>query len=269
MARSWLLVSGARPEGFADAAASGADALVLDVEDAVPVPAKAAARAAVAEWLSTGGRAWVRINDATTTHWGDDLDALGTIGGVDGLEGVVLAKAESVAQVAATAERLRPGTQIIALIESAVGLEEASAIARHPSTFRLAFGVGDFRRDTGMGASEIALAYPRSRLVVASRAAGLPGPIDGPSLGTDPETVRDQSAHAASLGMTGRLCLHGAQAPVVNGALSPSEDDVAWASGVLAEFDARGRVIRDGSDLPRLARARAITADAAAFAYPA
>lgn len=266
MARSWLLVSGARPEGFADAAASGADALVLDVEDAVPVPAKAEARAAVVDWLSSGHRAWVRINDATTIHWGDDLEALR---GVDGVEGVVLAKAESVAQVAATAERLRPGTPIIALIESAVGLEEASAIARHPSAFRLAFGVGDFRRDTGMGSSEIALAYPRSRLVVASRAAGLPGPIDGPSLGTDPETVRDQSAHAASLGMTGRLCLHGVQAPVVNGALSPSDDDVAWASGVLDEFEARGRVIRDGSDLPRLARARAITADAAAFAYPA
>ncbi|GAA1960582.1 HpcH/HpaI aldolase/citrate lyase family protein [Agromyces allii] len=266
MARSWLLVTGARPEGFTDAAASGADALVLDLEDAVAVSAKASARSAVVDWLTSGNRAWVRINDATTPHWRDDLEALRD---VDALEGVMLAKAESVAQVAATADRLRQGTPIVALVESAVGLEEASAIARHPSTFRLAFGVGDFRRDTGMGASEIALAYPRSRLVVASRAAGLPGPIDGPSLSTDPETVRDQSMHAASLGMTGRLCLHGVQAPTVNGALSPSGDDVAWAAGVLAEFEAGGRVIRDGSDLPRIARARAITADAAAFAYPA
>jgi citrate lyase subunit beta/citryl-CoA lyase len=266
IARSWLLVSGAKPEGFTDAATSGADALVLDVEDAVAASAKSAARVAVADWLSGGHRAWVRINDATTAHWSADLDALA---GADGLEGVMLAKAESVAQVAATADRLRPGTPILALIESAAGLEAASAIARHPSTFRLAFGVGDFRRDTGMGASEIALAYPRSRLVVASRAAGLPGPIDGPSLNTDPGVVHDQTTHAASLGMTGRLCLHGGQAASVNGALSPSGEDVAWATGVIAEFEAGGGVIRDGSDIPRLARARAITADAAAFAYPA
>lgn len=157
IARSWLLVSGSKPEGFADAAASGADAIVLDVEDAVAVGAKAAARDAVVGWLSGGGRAWVRINDATTTHWSADLDALA---GAHGLEGVMLAKAESVAQVAATADRLRPGTPIVALIESAVGLEDASAIARHPSTFRLAFGVGDFRRDTGMGASEIRTRLP-------------------------------------------------------------------------------------------------------------
>lgn len=69
--------------------------------------------------------------------------------------------------------------------------------------------------------------------------------------------------------MTGRLCLHGEQVASVNGALSPSSDDMAWAAGVIAEFEARGGVIRDGSDLPRLARARAITADAAAFAYSA
>ncbi len=263
IARSWLLVSAARPERFADAAASGADAIILDLEDAVPGPDKGAARTAVIAWLAGGNRGWVRINDATTSHWSADLDALAT---EDGLDGVVLAKTETAEQLAATAARLRPGTSVIALIESAVGLEACSSIAAHPSAFRLAFGVGDFRRDTGMSASDIALAYPRSRLVVASRAAGLPGPIDGPSLSTEPDIVRDQTVQAGSLGITGRLCLHTGQTSPVNDALSPSGEDVAWATEVLADFVARGGVIRDGSDLPRIARARAVRATGTAFA---
>ncbi len=91
--------------------------------------------------------------------------------------------------------------------------------------------------------------------MVASRLAQLPGPIDGPSLSDDPVVVHESAALSASLGLTGKLCLKPAQADPVNAALSPSADELAWASGVIADFAARGGVLRDGSDLPRLARA--------------
>ncbi|MGA1838808.1 aldolase/citrate lyase family protein [Herbiconiux sp. 11R-BC] len=276
LARSWLLVSGARPEAFGEAAASGADAVVLDVEDAVAAADKAQARDAVVRWLRRGtGSAWVRVNDATTEHWEHDLEALGGlpvgagVAGTAGLAGVMLAKAESAEQVAATAARLPAGTPVVALIESAAGLEAAVAVAAEPATFRLAFGSGDFRRDTGMSASDLAMAYPRSRLVLASRLAQLPGPIDGPSLSDDPVLVHESAALSASLGLTGKLCLKPAQAEPVNAALSPSADELAWASGVIADFAARGGVLRDGSDLPRLARARTLEHQAAALGLAA
>lgn len=262
LARSWLLVPGTKPDDFAEAAASAVDAVILDLEDAVPPDHKAAARKSVADWLSNGGEAWVRINDATTEYWADDLDALA---GVQGLAGVMLAKTESGHQVDATAARLPAGTRVMALIESAMGLEATPEIARADATFRLAFGSGDFRRDTGMSDAPIALAYPRSRLVVSSRAARLPGAIDGPTLSDDP-AVLDSDAHLAlSMGMTGKLCMKAAHAPAVNTALSPSPADVAWAHEVIDVLGEDGIGVRDGSDLPRLAKAKKISRLARVF----
>lgn len=254
-ARSWLLVPGNDPERFEPAATSPADAVVLDLEDAVPAEGKAAARAGVVEWLRGGGRAWVRINDTTTSHWCDDVDALA---GVPGLEGVMLAKAESGQQVDATADALPDGTRILVLIESAMGLEAAPEIARAEGVFRLVFGSGDFRRDTGMSATPLAMAYPRSRLVVTSRAARLPGPIDGPSLTEDPTVLEEESQLTQSMGMTGKLCMTPDRARFPNAALSPSTDDIGWAHAVIDRLGEDGHGVQDGSDLPKLARAKKI-----------
>ena len=261
ISRSWLLVNAAHAETFAGAAASQADQVVLDIEDAVDPGSKPAARAAVADWLGSAS-AWVRINDRTTPFWSHDVDRLQ---GLPGLAGVVLAKTESAEQVSETFDRLGGATPVIALIESALGIEEAPAIARARGTFRLAFGSGDYRRDTGASADDLAMAYPRSRLVVASRIGGLPGPIDGPTVGTSHPVLREQSAVTVSLGLTGKLCLHAEQTAVVNEAISPTGSDVDWAHRFLADFDARGQVVRDGSDLPRLGRAQKIVALATAF----
>ena len=109
------------------------------------------------------------------------------------------------------------------------------------------------------------MAYPRSRLVVASRIGDLPGPIDGPTVSNSHRVLREQSAVTVSLGLTGKLCLDPEQPPVINEALSPTPSDAAWAENFLADFEARGRVVRDGSDLPRLGRAQKIARLAAAF----
>ena len=260
--RSWLLVNGNSPATFDAARASRADQIILDVEDAVDPARKDAARDDVIAWLSAGNRAWVRINDRSTPFWSDDVALLA---GVPGLDGVLLAKTEAAEHVTETFDRLGGAVPVLPLIESAVGIEAAVAIAGARGAFRLAFGSGDYRRDTGTSADDLAMAYPRSRLVVASRVGGLPGPIDGPTVGSSHPVLREQSQTTVALGMTGKLCLDVGQLPVINEVISPTPSDVAWARDFLADFEARGRVIRDGSDLPRLGRAQKIEKLATAF----
>jgi citrate lyase subunit beta/citryl-CoA lyase len=204
----------------------------------------------------------VRVNDAASPFWSDDLAALA---GIPSLLGVMLAKTESPDQVTSSFDRLGGNAPVVALIESAIGMEDAAHIARARGAFRLAFGSGDFRRDTGMSADAEAMAYPRARLVVASRVGDLPGPIDGPTVGTSMPTLREHSAITVSMGMTGKLCLAAEQAPVINEVICPTPSEVEWALDFLADFEGRGRVIRDGSDLPRLGRAQKIEKLALAF----
>ena len=262
IARSWLLVAATRPETFDAAEQSRADQIILDIEDAVDPRLKDKARGDVVDWLRAGGSGWVRINDRTSPFWSDDVDALA---GLPGLRGVMLAKAESPAHVTETFDRLKGSTPVIALVESALGIEEAAHIARARGAYRLAFGSGDYRRDTGTSADDMAMSYPRSRLVVASRVGNLPGPIDGPTVGSSHPVLREQGAVAVALGMTGKLCLDTEQLPLINEVISPTRSDVAWARDFLSDFEARGRVIRDGSDLPRLGRAEKIDKLARAF----
>jgi len=249
ISRSWLLVNANHPETFAAAENSRADQIILDIEDAVDPGRKDDARGYVVDWLTSGGSGWVRINDRTSDFWSRDVD---TLVGLPGLAGVVLAKAEAAAHVTETFDRLHGATPVIALVESALGIEEAASIARARGAYRLAFGSGDYRRDTGTSADDMAMAYPRSRLVIASRVGNLPGPIDGPTVGSNHPMLREQGGVAVALGMTGKLCLDADQLPIINEVISPTRSDVAWARDFLADFEARGRVVRDGSDPPRL-----------------
>lgn len=202
LARSWLLVNGAQYERFAGAARSRADIVVLDIEDAVAPKDKTVARENVARWLAEGNSDWVRINGFGTPWWADDLDLLaGTSVG-----GVMLAMVESVDHVTETAKRL-PGVLIVALVETARGLERITEIASAKGTFRLAFGIGDFRRDTGFGDNPATLAYARSRFTIAAKAAHLPSAIDGPTIGSSALKLIEAAAVSTEFGMTGKICL--------------------------------------------------------------
>jgi len=256
LARTWLLQPGL-PDGgdvFDTAVAGSADVVVLDIEDGLPDVQKPAGRQSVAEWLYSGGPGWARISSASTPAWAADLDALAA---APGLAGVMLAKTESADDVAATAARLPAGTPVVALIESALGIESAFDIAREPACVRIAFGVGDFRRDTGMCADPTVLAYPRARLVIASRAAGLPAPIDGPTLRGQERHLAHDTEVARSAGMSGRLCLDPEHAETVNDLLSPSLSEIDEARHTLDRLDAPTGPY-DGSAGPTRARAEAV-----------
>jgi len=264
LARSWLLVPGSAPDVAERVAASAADVVVVDLEDGVASGDKGDARRALVAVAEAGLRPWVRIGDAVSDEWRTDVALLR---GRELVAGVVLAKVEASRHVRRTLDALFGALPIVALVESARGVEASLEIAETPGVVRLAFGSGDFRRDTGAADDPLALLYARSRLVSASRAADLPGPIDGPTVPREPSMLEDASRHAASLGMSGRLCLREEQVGAVNAAMSPSASDLAWAFDVLDTLERCG--IRDGSDLPRIARARAICGAAEAFGIEA
>jgi citrate lyase subunit beta / citryl-CoA lyase len=166
--------------------------------------------------------------------------------------------------VVETAKRL-PNVPIVALVETARGLERITEIAAAKGTFRLAFGIGDFRRDTGFGEDTATLAYARSRFTIAAKAANLPSAIDGPTIGSNPLKLIEATAVSAEFGMTGKICLSPEQCSVVNEGLSPSQDEISWAKEFFAEFERDGGEIRNGSDLPRVARATKILELARAY----
>ena len=252
LARSWMLRS-----PLADLDAGVCDALVIDLEDGLPAARKSEGRDAAAVFLAHSP-AWVRVNAFGTDEWADDLAMAAA---APHLAGVMLAVTESAAQIDATAERLGAGTPIVALIESAVGLERCSSIAAHPATFRLAFGTGDFRRDTGMSDSPLALSWPRSRLVVASAAAGIAAPIDGPTAG-DRAAVLAAAHHAAEMGMTGKLLLNVEDVSAIDEGLSPTPAAIDDARDLLARTPDDSA---DGSYAPALARAQRVIDRATAF----
>ncbi|GAB7143664.1 HpcH/HpaI aldolase/citrate lyase family protein [Mycobacterium riyadhense] len=253
LARSWLLVNGAHADRFQAAAHSRADIVVFDIEDAVAPKDKGGARDNVVRWLTNGNNDWVRINGFGTPWWADDL---ATLAG-SSVGGVMLAMVESVDHITETSKRL-PNVPIVALVETARGLERITEIAAAKGTFRLAFGIGDFRRDTGFGEDPSTLAYARSRFTIAAKAAGLPSAIDGPTIGSNPLKLIEATAVSVEFGMTGKICLSPDQCAVVNEGLSPSQDEIGWAKEFFAEFERDGGEIRNGSDLPRIARATKI-----------
>src|SRR5260370_12650816 len=173
--RSYLFVPGNRPDRFEKAWQSGADAVILDLEDAVQSAHKDLAREAVASWLSPARPVYVRINGTSTPWFERDLAVVG----LPGVLGVVLPKAEQVAQVAQVAARLSGAAQVLPLLETALGVWNARVLAQAPRVERLAFGSVDFQLDTCISGEQEGLLYARSRLVRASRVPGPLPPIDG------------------------------------------------------------------------------------------
>jgi citrate lyase subunit beta/citryl-CoA lyase len=231
--RSILFVPGDRPERFDKACAAGADAVVVDLEDAVAPAAKDLARAKLAAWLVPQRPAhlpiFVRINSAGSPWFRDDL----ALCGHPGVAGIVLPKAEQAADLAALADA--GAAAVLPLVESALGVWNAAELARAPRVRRLLFGAIDFSLDAGIEEGHEQLLYARSQLVLVSRVAGIEAPVDGvTTVLDDPAVVRADTLRARALGFGGKLCIHPQQVGPVNEAFAPTAAELAWAGRVMA-----------------------------------
>jgi citrate lyase subunit beta/citryl-CoA lyase len=259
--RSLLFVPGSRPDRFAKATAAGADDVIIDLEDAVAPTEKAQAREAVRAWLSAGNSAMVRVNGADTPWFSEDL----SLCALAGVTAVVLPKAERATDVLRLSGAGAKG--VLPLVETAVGIDALDEIARAPNVLCLAFGSLDLQVDLGMrGASEDDLGYFRSRVVLASRLANLPPPIDGISPAIDDvETLRVDVARSRRMGFGGKLCIHPRQIAEVHVGFAPTAEEREWARKIVDAVKAAGGAVVnvDGKmvDKPVLLRAEAILRD--------
>ena len=173
VARSYLYVPGNRPDRFDKACAAGADAVIVDLEDAVAPADKLSARQAVTSWLSPAKAVFVRVNGADTEWFAQDLEACDAAGVV----GVVLPKAEKIGDDVIALCRKR-GIALLPIIETAPGMAHATAVAGTPCVQRLLFGTIDFQLELGIDGDGDELLAFRSQLVLASRLAGIQDSLD-------------------------------------------------------------------------------------------
>ncbi|KQQ39546.1 HpcH/HpaI aldolase/citrate lyase family protein [Nocardioides sp. Leaf307] len=304
--RSFLYVPGNRPDLFDKAAGGPADAVVLDLEDAVPLPAKAEARESVRRWLdardpTTGAQAWVRVDPAALTA---DLDAVlhphldglflatATPTALDALtthprwsgnerqrasrnhdpSGDPVVEEQAVVEERAPASVSKPPTpavveeqapasshpvveerapasvskppSVVALIESAEGLQTLQQMSTHPAL--TAFGIGEVDllgdlRVTRTHRTETVVLALRTQVVVASAAAGLEAPVAPTSTDfRDLDAFAESTRLALDLGFRSRTAIHPAQVPVIHDVLTPTADEVAAAQDVVGRYEASG-----------------------------
>ncbi|GAA2413735.1 HpcH/HpaI aldolase/citrate lyase family protein [Nonomuraea africana] len=252
---TWLYVPGDRPERFDKAVASGADVVIIDLEDAVAPSRKEEARRHVRAYLRGGAPAvHVRINDPATDQGRLDLRALEGIP----LAGVRVPKVDSPAAV----DLVDLDAPVHALLESAAGVVNAMAIAAHPRVAGVALGEQDLIAQLSI-TDEGALDQLRVGAVLAAAAAGLPPvPMSVYANVADDAGLLASTRRGRGLGLFGRTAIHPRQLPVIREAFRPSEEEVAGARQVVAAAEAAGDVgavaLRDGRfvDAPVIARAR-------------
>lgn len=252
--RSMLFVPGNSMRMITKAATLPADAIILDLEDAVPLPDKATARIMTRDSIkgikAGGSYVFVRLNALTTGLTGEDLKFVA----VNDLDGVMLAKTETSSQVeelditltkAEKVQGLSPrGLKIIPLIESAKGVVNAYAIASASERVTaVAFGAGDYYRDLGRSVTALSpeqteLLYARSQIVNSSIAAGVQA-IDTVFFGllTDREGFIRETMLALQLGFKGKLLIHPTQIEPANKVFPPSPDEVEYARRIVSAFE--------------------------------
>lgn len=276
--RSALYVPATRPELFEKALASPADAVILDLEDAVAAARKDDARAAVVALLGGAGPGkpvQVRINAVGTQHGRRDAEAVAGLP----VSAVRVPKVESAAQVRELEGWLdaaapgAAGTGLWLLVESALGLERAFEIATaSPRVKALGLGEADLRASLRVGPGDAGLAYARGRIVAAARAAGLASPMQSVYAEVrDAEGLKRSCAEGRALGFLGRNCIHPSQVEIVNEAFTPTEEELLRAREIVnalagAEETGAGAVaLADGRfvDLAVVEQARAVLALAA------
>lgn len=246
-----LFVPANRPERFAKAAVSGADAIILDLEDAIAPDQKDFARSKL-ETAFTALPVFVRINAAGAAWHEADLAAVAALD----VAGVILPKAEMGKSLDDIAGGPHP---VLALIETARGMADARSIAATAGVARIVFGSLDYCADLGLAHERECLLAARSELVLASRCAGIEPPVDGVTTSVDgSEIVADDARYARKLGFTGKLAIHPLQVGPIMDGFRPSPADVEWATRILESGNGVALVGNKMVDVPVRIRARQI-----------
>lgn len=257
--RTYLFVPATRTDRVAKAQAAGPDAVILDLEDAVPMSDKTAARDAAARDLGSAAEVLVRVNGPDTEWYAEDLKLCAAIGAT----GLVIPKSENPEHLRYAMQQLPAGVPVLPLIETARGFANLAALCAVAGVQRLVFGSIDFQVDLGITGEGEELLYFRSGLVLASRLAGLQPPVDGVTVDiNDARAVADDALRAKRLGFGGKLCIHPKQVAPVNECFRPSPGDVEWAKRVVDAAGAAkgGAVAVDGKmvDRPVILKAEGI-----------
>ncbi|MFN3526325.1 MAG: HpcH/HpaI aldolase/citrate lyase family protein [Paracoccus sp. (in: a-proteobacteria)] len=252
-----LFVPADRPERFAAACAADTDSVVIDIEDAIAPESKAAVRRIPQSALpeTRDVRLFLRINGPRTAWHNDDVSF---VRATEYFDGVMLPKTDNAAQVAHLRAGLGRDCAVIALIETAAGLAQVEEIAAVAD--RLAFGSIDFCEDLSCANTVQTLLPVRSRIVLASRLAGRPAPLDGVTLAHDDAAqVTAEALHACQMGFGGKLLIHPRQIAPARAGFLPDPAQVEWARRIVAvagggALSVQGEMV----DRPVVARARRI-----------
>jgi citrate lyase subunit beta/citryl-CoA lyase len=255
-----LFVPASRPDRFDKADLSAADAIIVDLEDAIAPPEKSAARQNLANHVTTFTKPLiVRINGPQTPWREADLQLVGQLK----LAAVMLSKTPDASDVMNVASRVGPQLALIPLIESARALSQLSQILEVPGVALIAFGSVDFARDLGCSEDPQALLAVRSEIVWRSRAAARNPPLDGVSRHLEQlELVEKEARGAANLGFGGKMAIHPAQLASIQRAFRPADSEVEWAHRVLAAGSSGAAARIDGQmiDQAVIERARQLLA---------
>ena len=263
LSRSALFVPATRVDRIPKALQSGADYVIVDLEDAVEFNAKDSARENLEAFAQANPQArfLVRVNDAKAEWFDADIAMCGR---VDNIAGVMLPKAESARQIELAA---RAGKPVYPIVESALGIANLAELCQTPGVARVSFGALDLALDLNMdddsdGARAL-LDHVRCQISIQSRAAGILPPLDGvfPDI-ANTQGLAKSVAFAKGMGYAGVLCIHPSQIAIIHEVFEPTEEEKAWATRVLemanetglAAFKLDGKMV----DMPVIEKAKQI-----------
>lgn len=243
--KTWLFVPATKIGRVIKAFASGADAVIVDLEDAVAQVDKAQARRALQEYCTSADYqpVWVRINQAGSIDFAEDIKLCEQL---PNLAGIILPKAEQAADI----EHIHnlSGLPVIALVESAVGLHQLDAMAYASGLLAFSYGFLDFCNDlhvqVGTAAADIIANQIRYQLLITSKIYQLPAPIDTVYPEFNNSVGLSQRVQLWSqMGMSGMLCIHPKQVATVKAVLQPSNDEIDFARRVVVEYERTGQAV--------------------------
>lgn len=261
--RSYLFVPANRIERFEKALNTAANAVIIDLEDAVPVHLKVQAREELKQWLINHPehQVMIRINSKQTEWFNDDI----ALAQIENVSAIVLPKTETADDIS-TLQQVR-NIAVYPLVETPLGFANIREIARAKNVQALMFGSIDFQLEMEMQGGYYELLSFRNEFVLASKLANIQPPVDGVTVDfKDEALVTLETQQAKNLGFAGKLCIHPAQVDIVNQVFQPSQAEIEWATQVLAAVEqAQGQAVSlNGKmiDLPVISQAKKILASA-------